>query len=69
MQRTSFSLKQMAMPSCVAMMRFIVPSVRRTSISSSPSSSVRARMPPLRLVLMAVSATRLTVPPRVMKVR
>ncbi len=45
MTRTSFSLKQMAMPFALASRMSCLPSVFITAISSSPSPSVSARMP------------------------
>ena len=41
---------------------FCVPSVRRTEMSSSPSSMFSARMPVLRMFFIASSLMRLTVP-------
>ena len=69
MGRTSFSSKQTAMPSWVAMRIFLVPSVSRTEISSSPSSICMARMPLLRMFFRAVTGRRFTVPFRVTMTR
>ena len=69
MTRTSFSLKQMAMPSALASMMSCLPSVFMTAMSSSPSLSVSARMPAFLAVLRLASSSRLTVPFFVTKTR
>ena len=65
MGRTSFSSKQMACPSWVAIRIFRVPSVSRTEISWSPSSIRSARMPLLRRFFSVPTGSRFTVPLRV----
>ena len=49
----------------MAMRIFLSPSVSRTEISSSSSSSFRARMPLFRIFFRDSTGRRLTVPPRV----
>ena len=65
MGRTSFSSKQTAIPSWVAMRIFWLPSVSRTAISWSPSSIRRARMPLFRRFFRVLAGRRFTVPFRV----
>ena len=69
MERTSFSSKHTDIPSFVAMIILQPPSVCKTVISSSPSSSESALMPLERMFLNRLCAVRLTVPLRVTNMR